>query len=212
MSPVNVVEHPVIGSCLRTLRNKDTQAEEFRRAMKRLGLLLAAESTRDLEVTEGTVVTPLDVEARCSYVNDGRVLLVPILRAGLGFVDGFLEVLPGAKVAHIGVSRDHDTLEAKKYLDSVPAQPGEFDRVLVLDPMLATGNSSVAALEIIAGKGYPPGRITLVCAFAVKPGIEQVRKRFPEVRIIAAVIDRELNEKAYIVPGLGDAGDRLFLL
>ncbi|MFZ5646553.1 MAG: uracil phosphoribosyltransferase [Bacillota bacterium] len=212
MSPVNVVEHPVIGSCLMTLRNKETQIEEFRRAMKKLGLLLAVEATRDLTVKEGAVVTPLDVEARCSYVNDGRVLLVPILRAGLGFVDGFLEVLSGARVAHIGVSRDHDTLEAKKYLDSVPHQPGEFDHVLVLDPMLATGNSSVAALEIIAGKGYSPDQITLVCAFAVKTGIDQVRNRFPEVKILTAVIDRELNEKAYIVPGLGDAGDRLFLL
>jgi len=209
---VKIVEHPVAGNFLRTLRNKETQIEEFRRAMGKLGLLLAMEATRDLETVNGSVVTPLDVEARCSFVQDGRVLLVPILRAGMGFVESFLELLPAAKVAHVGMYRDHDTLEAKTYLDTVPARTDSIDRVFVLDPMLATGNSSVKALEFVTAKGYSPEQITLVCAFSVRQGLDQVNKKFPDVKIVTAVIDPELNEKSYIVPGLGDAGDRLYLI
>lgn len=209
---VKIVEHPVAGNYLRTLRSKDTQIEEFRRAMGKLGLLLAVEATKELETVAGSVVTPLEVEARCSYVQDGRVLLVPILRAGMGFVESFLELLPSAKVAHVGMYRDHDTLEARTYLDTVPANSGGFDRVFVLDPMLATGNSSVKALEFVTAKGYSPQQITLVCAFSVRQGLDQVNKKFPDVRIVTAVIDPELNDKSYIVPGLGDAGDRLYLI
>jgi uracil phosphoribosyltransferase len=209
---IKVVEHPVAGNYLRTLRDRETQIEDFRKAMRKLGLLLAVEATRELEAAGGAVITPLNVEARCSYVKDGRVLLVPILRAGMGFVDSFLELLPSARVGHIGLYRDHETLEARTYLDTVPAQADDFDRVFVLDPMLATGNSSARAIEMIAGKGYPPGRITLVCAFAVRQGLDQVSERFPEVGIVTAVIDPELNDKSYIVPGLGDAGDRFYLL
>lgn len=209
---VKIVEHPVAGNFLRVLRNKDTQIVEFRMAMGKLGLLLAVEATKDLETLAGTVVTPLEVEARCTFVQDARVLLVPILRAGMGFVDSFLELLPSAKVAHVGMYRDHDTLEARTYLDTVPANTGGFDRVLVLDPMLATGNSSVKALEFVTAKGYSPQQITLVCAFSVRQGLDQVNKKFPDVRIVTAVIDPELNDKSYIVPGLGDAGDRLYLI
>ncbi|HHW40211.1 MAG TPA: uracil phosphoribosyltransferase [Syntrophomonadaceae bacterium] len=211
MKSVTVLQHPLAGNCLRTLRNRDTRVEEFRQAMYKLGVLLAVETTKDLRTEMDTVITPLDVEAKCPYVVDSRILLVPILRAGLGFLDSFLDVLPGARVAHIGISRDHVTLEARPYLDSVPGQPSDFDRVFVLDPMLATGNSSTKALEIIVNKGYAPGQIKLICAVAVKQGINQVHGKFPEVGIVTAVIDPKLNEKAYIVPGLGDAGDRLYL-
>ncbi|MGB9792190.1 MAG: uracil phosphoribosyltransferase [Thermacetogeniaceae bacterium] len=211
MRRVNILQHPLAGNCLRTLRNKETRVEGFRRAMYRLGVLLAVDATKDLRAERDVVVTPLGVEAECSYVVDERILLVPILRAGLGFLESFLEVLPGARVAYIGISRDHETLEARPYLDSVPEQPSGFDEVFVLDPMLATGNSSTKALEIIVSKGYPAERIKLVCAVAVKQGIEHVHRKFPEVEIIAAAIDPELNERAYIVPGLGDAGDRLYL-
>lgn len=211
MRSVLVIDHPVAGNCLRTLRNKEIQVEDFRRAMNKLGMLLAFEATRDLQTASDTVITPLEVAAACQYVPDSRILLVPILRAGLGLMDSFLEVLPAAKVAHIGIARDHVTLEARTYLNSVPQEPNDFDHVFVLDPMLATGNSSVKALEMIMAKGYDPQRVTLVCALAVQPGIEQVHKVFPDVKIVTSVIDQKLNEKAYIIPGLGDAGDRLYL-
>lgn len=209
---VKIIEHPLAGNYLRTLRNRDTQIEDFRKALKQLGLLLAIEAARDLRPVDDTVITPLNVEAPCSYVEEGRVLLVPILRAGMGFVESFLELLPSARVGHIGLYRDHETLEACTYLDSVPEQANQFDRVYVLDPMLATGNSSVKAMEIIAGKGYSTEKTTLVCAFAVNEGLNHVHERFPQLKVITAVIDPELNEKSYIVPGLGDAGDRFYLL
>lgn len=212
MSSVNLIKHPLAGNCLRTLRNRETKTEDFRKAMDKLGLLLAVESTCNLDSLSDTVITPLDIEARCSYVNDSRILLIPILRAGLGFIESFMEVLPAAKVAHIGIARDHDTLEAKPYLNTVPDHPEEFDRVLVLDPMLATGNSSAKAIDLVIQKGYKADRITLVCALSTMTGIEQLQSKYPELSIVTAAIDPELNDKAYIVPGLGDAGDRLNLL
>jgi len=212
LSLVNLITHPLAGNCLRTLRDRDTKTEDFRRAMDKLGLLLAVEATKNLNTASDTVVTPLDVEARCSYVDDSRILLIPILRAGLGFVESFMEVLPAAKVAHIGIARDHDTLEARPYLDTVPAHYEEFDQVFVLDPMLATGNSSAKAIDLVLAKGYSTEKITLVCALSTMTGIEQLQSKYPALRIITAAIDPELNDKAYIVPGLGDAGDRLNLL
>ncbi len=211
MGSVSVIDHPLAGNYLRILRNREIQVADFRQAMYKLGLLLAVEATRGLQTTEDQVWTPLDVQATCRYVQDASVMLVPILRAGLGFLDSFMELLPAAKVAHIGISRDHATLEAKPYLDSVPEQTADFDRVIILDPMLATGNSTTKALEIITGKGYDPGQITLVNALAVQQGIDQVHSKFPDINIITGVIDPKLNDKAYIVPGLGDAGDRLYL-
>jgi len=212
MKPVTVLDHPLAGNSLCTLRNKETRTEEFRMAMEKLGMLLAVEATRDLPTVPETVVTPLEVEAVCDTVKGNRIILVPILRAGLGFVDCFLDVLPAAKVAHIGVARDHVTFEARTYLNTLPENTGEIDRVFVLDPMLATGNSSVSALKLVVEKGYSPETITLVTALSVKEGIQQVQNAFPAVKIVTGVIDPYLNEKAYIVPGLGDAGDRLNLL
>jgi len=212
LSSVNLIKHPLAGNCLRTLRNRDTKTEDFRQAMDKLGLLLAVESTMDLNSSMDTVITPLDVEARCSYVNDSRILLIPILRAGLGFVESFVNVLPAAKVAHIGIARDHETLEARPYLDTVPDHHEEFDRVLILDPMLATGNSSVKAIELVLKKGYAAEKLTLVCALSTMVGISQLHSKFPTLKIVTAAIDPELNERAYIVPGLGDAGDRLNLI
>lgn len=212
MKPVTVLNHPLAGNFLCTLRNKDTRTEEFRMAMEKLGLLLAVEATKDLPTIPETVVTPLEVEAICPTVKDNRIMLVPILRAGLGFVDCFLDVLPAAKVAHIGVARDHVTFEARTYLNTLPDNTGEYDRVFVLDPMLATGNSSVSAIKIVVEKGYSPSIITLVTALSVNEGIEHVLKEFPALKIVTGVIDPYLNDKAYIVPGLGDAGDRLNLL
>ena len=212
MSSVNLIRHPLAGNCLRTLRDRDTKTEDFRRAMDKLGLLLAVETTMNLESATDTVMTPLDVEAQCSYVNDSKILLIPILRAGLGFVESFVNVLPAAKVAHIGIARDHETLEARAYLDTVPDHPEDFDKVFILDPMLATGNSSVRAIDLVLSKGYSADQITLVCALSTMVGIGQLQSKFPALSIITAAIDPELNERAYIVPGLGDAGDRLNLL
>jgi len=212
LSSVNLIRHPLAGNCLRTLRDRDTKTEDFRRAMDKLGLLLAVETTMNLESAIDTVMTPLDVEAQCSYVNDSKILLIPILRAGLGFVESFVNVLPAAKVAHIGIARDHETLEARAYLDTVPDHPEDFDKVFILDPMLATGNSSVRAIDLVLSKGYSADQITLVCALSTMVGIGQLQSKFPALSIITAAIDPELNERAYIVPGLGDAGDRLNLL
>jgi len=212
LSSVNLIRHPLAGNCLRTLRNRDTKTEDFRQAMDKLGLLLAVEATMNLETMVDSVITPLDVEAQCSCVNDSKILLIPILRAGLGFVDSFVDVLSAAKVAHIGIARDHDTFEAKAYLDTVPDHPEDFDKVFILDPMLATGNSSVRAIELIMSKGYAADKITLICALSTMAGIGQLQSKFPALSIITAAIDPELNDKAYIVPGLGDAGDRLNLL
>ncbi|WP_027364116.1 uracil phosphoribosyltransferase [Desulfotruncus alcoholivorax] len=212
MSSLHIVDHPLTGDCLRILRSRQTGTRDFRSAMDKLSLVLAVEAAKDLKYSKENVITPLDTGADCLRVQDDRVLLVPILRAGLGFLNSFLQLLPEAKVAHIGVSRDHDTLEACPYCNSVPESNDGFDTIFVLDPMLATGNSSVKALEMIIEKGYRPGQITLVCAVSVKKGISQVHSRYPEVKIITAAVDPGLNEKAYIVPGLGDAGDRLYLL
>lgn len=211
MSSVTVLKHPLVNDRIRTLRDRDTDTELFRRALKELGLFLAMESTRHLSTKETTVITPLGVEAKAEEMDSSRYLLVPVLRAGLGFVDSFLEFLPKAKVAHIGVARDHDTLEARAYLFSVPANPVYYDEVFILDPMLATGNSSVKVLELLSEAGFLASNVRLVCGFAVDAGIKQINLKFPGVHIITATIDLGLNEVGYIVPGLGDAGDRLFL-
>ncbi|MBO8159804.1 uracil phosphoribosyltransferase [Thermosyntropha sp.] len=211
MNNVTVLDNPIGGNCIRALRDKNTETSDFRRALRTLGYLLAVETCKKLETKEDKVLTPLEVEAVCTYVDDSRILLVPVLRAGLGLVDSFLTFLPSARVAHVGMYRDHETLEAKPYLNNVPANNGGIDRVIVLDPMLATGNSGVKALEFIVEKGYMPEQIIYVCAFSARPGLEQIQNKFPGVEIVTAVIDPILNEKGYIVPGLGDAGDRLYL-
>lgn len=212
MKPVTVLKHPIVSDRLRTLRDVKTDTELFRRALRELSFFLAVEATSDLASTSDPVLTPLGVEAPAECVDSSRVLLVPILRAGLGFVECFLEFLPKAKVAHVGVSRDHETLQAKMYMSTLPEDPAGFDRIYILDPMLATGNSSVKTMDILVKAGFKTENIVLVCGFAVEEGISQISGKYPDVRIITAVVDWKLNEVGYIVPGLGDAGDRLFLL
>ncbi|MDD3889682.1 MAG: uracil phosphoribosyltransferase [Syntrophomonadaceae bacterium] len=212
MDSFHVLSHPLAGNCLKTLRNRDTSTKDFRSAMNTLGLLLAVEATRNLETIDCKVITPLDTPAECCCADDSKILLVPVLRAGLGLVESFLKVLPSARVAHIGMYRDHETLEARPYVNTTPENKGDFTRIMVLDPMLATGNSGVKALEFILDKGYPADKILFVCTLATSQGISQIQERFPQVQILTAAVDPQLNEKAYIVPGLGDAGDRLYLL
>jgi len=212
MAIVKVIDHPLAGNALRTLRDRDTGIKDFREAVNRLGLLLAVEVSRGLKTERESVITPLDVSAECHCVRDDRVMLVPVLRAGLGMVESFLTLLPSARVGHIGMYRDHETLEARPYVNTLPDAIDEFERIIVLDPMLATGNSGAKALEFITAKGYKNEQITFVCMLATETGIKQINERFPGVTVYTAVIDPALNDKAYIVPGLGDAGDRLYLL
>jgi uracil phosphoribosyltransferase len=207
-----VIDHPLAGNFLRTLRDRDTGIKDFREAVHRLGLLLGVEVCRELKTERDSVITPLDVAAECRCVRDDRVMLVPVLRAGLGMVESFLTLLPSARVGHIGMYRDHETLEAKPYVNTLPDAIDEYERIIVLDPMLATGNSGAKALEFITAKGYQNEQILFVCMLATETGIKHINESFPGVKIYTAVIDPALNDKAYIVPGLGDAGDRLYLL
>ncbi len=212
MSKTTVVKHPVVEHCLKILRDQDSDIVAFRSSLTRLGFFLAAEATKDIPTKTVEIITPLNISTKVSEIIDDSVLLVPILRAGLGFVESFLELIPRAKVAHIGMSRDHETLEAKVYLRTLPDNVADYKKVFVLDPMLATGNSCVKTLEILVEAGVKPENLVVTCAFAVEEGIEQIKSKYPEVKIITAAIDEKLNEFGYIVPGCGDAGDRLFLI
>lgn len=211
MQAVTILRHPLVEEQLQLLRNKESDIVTFRSAITRLGYLLAFEALKEVPTSEISITTPMQVETNATTINDGNVLLVPILRAGLGLVESFLTFLPKAKVAHIGMSRDHDTLQAKLYVNSLPPNVAYFEQVILLDPMLATGNSSAKALEVLTSAGVEPSKIKFVCAFAVKEGLTQISSKFPEVKIITAVVDPVLNEIGYISPGCGDAGDRMFL-
>lgn len=212
MNNVTVVKHPLVEHCLRYLRDKNSDIVTFRDHLTRLGSLLAVEATADIPTRPVQVETPLNILTDVTEAADDNVLLVPILRAGLGFVDCFINVIPRVKVAHVGVARDHETLEAKVYLSSLPANVATFQRVYVVDPMLATGNSCVKTLSILVEAGIKPENIVVVCAFSVMEGIEQIHRAYPQIKVVTATIDKELNEVGYIVPGCGDAGDRLYLL
>ncbi|ABO49852.1 uracil phosphoribosyltransferase [Desulforamulus reducens MI-1] len=212
METVTILRHPLADEQLQLIRNKESDITIFRAAMTRLGCLLAIEATKDAPTKEMKITTPMEVETTISALEDDKILLVPILRAGLGLVESFLTFLPKAKVAHIGMSRDHDTLEAKLYVNSLPKNLKDFKQVLVLDPMLATGNSCVKALEVLEEFGADSSKIKVACAFAVKQGLDQIADKFPKVRVVAGVVDPVLTSIGYISPGCGDAGDRLYLL
>lgn len=212
MHSVTVLRHPVAAEQLRLLRDKESDIITFRQAIERLGYFLAMEATREMPVQTLKVTTPLEVETPVEKISDSKVLLVPILRAGLGFLNSFLTFLPRAKVAHIGISRDHETLEAKMYMSALPPDLTQFQRVYVIDPMLATGNSCVKTMEILVDAGIDPAILRVVCAFAVPQGIEHIQQRFPQAMLTLGTIDPQLNNIGYITPGCGDAGDRLYLL
>ncbi|MEW6697628.1 MAG: uracil phosphoribosyltransferase [Bacillota bacterium] len=212
MESVTVLRHPLADEQLQVIRNKESDITAFRAAMTRLGYLLAVETTKDAPVSEARVTTPMEVETPVTALEDDKILLVPILRAGLGLVESFLTFLPKAKVAHIGMSRDHETLQAKLYVNSLPKNLADFEQIYVLDPMLATGNSCVKALEVLTEFGADPAKIKVICAFVVKEGLGQIGSKFPRVKVVAAVVDPVLNNIGYISPGCGDAGDRLYLL
>jgi uracil phosphoribosyltransferase len=202
---VFLVEHPLVHDALVTLRDVATPPEVFRRMAVRISFLLAAEATRDLPETSVTVTTPLGPA-------DGRkvsadVVVVPVLRAGLGMLDAVLELIPCARVGHIGLQRDEITAVASQYYAKLPTR---LDRsvVLMIDPMLATGGSAVAALDLLTRAGARD--IRMICIVAAPEGVRLVERHHPDVRIYTPAIDRELNAHKFIVPGLGDFGDRLY--
>jgi uracil phosphoribosyltransferase len=203
--PVHIVDHPLVQDALADLRDKRTTPEHFRRAATRISVLLAAEAMRDLPNAPMTVDTPLGPAP--GLKASGDIVVVPVLRAGLGMLDAVLELVPGARVGHIGLQRDELTAIASQYYAKLPGNLAS-SFVLMIDPMLATGGSAVAALDLLRAAGAAGVRI--VCIVAAPEGIAVVQRHHPEVIIYTPVVDRGLNEHKFIVPGLGDFGDRLY--
>ena len=206
MSNVHVIHHPLVQHKLTLMRRKDASTNSFRRLLNELSSLMAYEVTRDVPMQDIEIETPL--ETMTSKVIDGKKLvLVSILRAGNGILEGMLNVVPGARVGHIGLYRDPKTLTAIEYYFKMPSDMHDRD-IIVVDPMLATGNSAVAAVERL--KELRPKSIKFVCLLAAPEGVATLQAAHPDVPIYTAAIDRELNDHGYILPGLGDAGDRIF--
>jgi uracil phosphoribosyltransferase len=203
---VHVISHPLVQHKLTLMRKRDASTTQFRTLLNELAMLMAYEVTRDMPTHDVEIETPL--EAMHAQMIDGKKLvLVSILRAGTGILDGMLSVVPGARVGHIGLYRDPATLQAVEYYFKMPQDMPERD-VIVVDPMLATGNSAIAAISRI--KDLKPKSIKFVCLLTCPEGVAALRQAHPDVPIFTAAIDRQLNEHGYILPGLGDAGDRIF--
>ncbi len=205
MKNIHVIDHPLIKRDISILRDKRTSSEDFRIVLRRLTSLMVFEVTRDLRMVTREIETPL---ARTEgYVGADQVILVPVLRAGLGMVEAYLSLIPDARVGHIGLYRDETTLKPVDYYAKFPPNLSK-SVVIVVDPMLATGGSASAALTYLKKKGAVD--IRLSCVAAAPEGVSLLEKEHPDVRIYAAVLDQRLNESGYILPGLGDAGDRIF--
>jgi uracil phosphoribosyltransferase len=207
MSPrLTVVEHPLVQHKLSYLRDKETPTVHFRKLANEITLLLTYEATKAFPTEDYEIETPLE-RMTAQRISGKKVAVCPVLRAGIGMLDGVLSLVSSARVGFIGLYRDEDTLEAIQYYVKLPDDLNERD-ALVLDPMLATGHSSVAAISAVKEAGAQS--VTLVCIVAAPPGVEEVHKHHPDVHIVCAALDRGLNDVGYIVPGLGDAGDRLY--
>ena len=206
MGSVHVIDHPLVQHKLTIMRRKDTSVAKFRLLLQEISMLLGYEVTRDMPLTNERIETPV-MEMDAPTINGKKVVVVSILRAGGGIVDGILKILPSARVGHVGLYRDPKTLQAVEYYYKMPPNMSDRDAIVV-DPMLATGNSAVAALQRI--QKDKPRSMKFVCLLAAPEGVETLSKAFPEIEIYTAAIDERLNEKGYILPGLGDAGDRLF--
>lgn len=206
MKGVTVVDHPLVQHKLTIMRNKDTSTASFRRLLREISLLLGYEVTRNLELTKTTIETPLEtIEA--PTLEGKKLVFASVLRAGNGLLEGLLDLVPAARVAHIGLYRDHETLQAVEYFFKAPSDLA--DRlIIVVDPMLATANSGIAAIDKLKERGAT--NIRFLCLLAAPEGIERFTSAHPDVPVYTASIDRQLNEKGYILPGLGDAGDRMF--
>jgi len=202
-----ILDHPLIQHKLTYMRDRETSTRTFRQLLRELTLLMGYEVTRDLPLTTRSIETPL--QTMDAPVIAGRKLaIVPVLRAGIGMSDGLLDLIPSARVGHIGVYRDHDTHQPVEYLVRLP---DVHERTFILcDPMVATGNSAVHAVDMLRKRGVTPERILFLALVAAPEGVEVLQRAHPEVKLYVAALDERLNEQAYIVPGLGDAGDRLF--
>ena len=203
---VTVMDHPLIQHKLSILRDVSTGSKQFRELVKELAMLMAFEATRDFQVAQSTVTTPV-TETTVYVLSGKKVAVVPILRAGLGMVEGILELIPAARVGHVGLYRDPETLRPVEYYCKLPEDIGERD-VMIVDPMLATGGSASAAVQFLRERGAKT--IKLLVLIAAPEGIEEINSTCEDVQIYAAAVDSHLNDHGYIVPGLGDAGDRLF--
>ncbi len=201
-----VVDHPLVKHKLTLMRRKDTSTASFRALLQEISLLLAYEAMRDLKLRDETIETPM-MQMVAPVLEGKKLVLIAILRAGQGILDGMLQLVPSARVGHIGLYRDPKTLAAVEYYYKVPNQLADRD-VIVCDPMLATGNSAVAALNRI--KRNKPGSLRFVCLLACPEGLANLREHHPDVHVFTAAVDEKLDEHGYILPGLGDAGDRLF--
>lgn len=203
---VHVISHPLVQHKLTLMRRKDASTSSFRRLLNELSMLMAYEVTRDMEISYVSIDTPMET-MQAPTIDGKKLALISILRAGTGILDGMLQVVPGARVGHIGLYRNPDTLQAVEYFFKVPQNMPERD-VIVVDPMLATGNSAVAAISRI--KLTHPKSLKFLCLLTCPEGVAAMRSAHPDVHIYTASIDRQLNEDGYILPGLGDAGDRIF--
>lgn len=206
MGTVHICDHPLIQHKLTYIRDENTTTKDFRALVDEVATLMVYEITRDLPLESVQVKTPVTM-ADCQVISGRMLGLIPILRAGLGMVDGVLKLMPAAKVGHVGLYRDPNTLQPVEYYVKLPTDVLERD-LLVIDPMLATGGSANAAIEVLKRRGCT--RIKLMCLIAAPEGIQSVQKEHPDVDIYVAAVDDHLNDHGYIVPGLGDAGDRLY--
>ena len=206
MAKIMVFDHPLIQHKVSMLRDKNTTSKEFRDIVSEVAMLMAYEVTRDLPTKDVEIETPI-CPAKVKMLAGKDVAIIPILRAGLGFVDGMLQIIPNAKVGHVGLYRDPETHEPVEYYCKLP-EDIDKRRVIIVDPMLATGGSAVAAVDFVKGRGAKD--ISFMCLIAAPEGIDALTSAHPDVNIFIAAKDEKLNEQAYIVPGLGDAGDRIF--
>ncbi len=206
MGKLFVLDHPLIQHKLTFIRDKNTSTKEFRELVDEVAMLMAFEITRDLPLQETTVETPL-MTTKAKVLAGKKIGLIPILRAGLGMVDGMLNLLPSARVGHVGLYRDPETLQPVEYYIKLPSDISERE-LIVIDPMLATGGSANDAIQSLKKRGAK--HIRLMCLVAAPEGVELIQKEHPDVNIYLGALDDKLNEHGYIVPGLGDAGDRLF--
>jgi uracil phosphoribosyltransferase len=205
LNDLKLINHPVLKRDVTILRNVSSSPDEFRRALRRISSVLAVEITREIEIQEAEVVTPL--EKTKGHKLKKNIIIVPILRAGLGMVQGFLDILPDAHVGHIGIQRNEETLQPNGYYSKIPSEI-EASLVILLDPMLATGGSASSALKYVKEQGSED--LLFACVVAAPEGVQKINSDHPGIKIYAAALDRELNSKGYILPGLGDAGDRTF--
>ena len=206
MARTVIMDHPLIQHKIGYIRRTDTGTKDFRKTVSEIAMLICYEATRDLQLSEGKIQTPI-CETTVKELKGKKMAVVPILRAGLGMVDGMLTLIPAAKVGHIGLYRDPETLKPVEYYCKLPADCAERE-IFVVDPMLATGGSSVAAIQMLKEKGCK--NIHFMCIIAAPEGVKAMQEAHPDVDIYIGALDEKLNDHGYIVPGLGDAGDRIF--